>query len=1261
MKQEKSRKLSITLRIKRICHTYFTFIVFLFSIESGLAQSYIYDLAESFESEVWDSASSSSNAIVSSTGEWTVAKNNVRNASYAQDGVYSLLLATKTHALISPRLDNGAGFLTFHMIKPSGGGRTITIYTSTDKVTWTDWVVAEAVPSEWTEKRVVINDPAVRYISFTTNSNGGVYIDNVKITSAGSQDISVHTYFPENVSQTSATVGGLIETDDAKLILSRGVCYGTNEWIDISFEKVEATGSTGEFSVNLTHLNPGTTYYAKAYAVTSLGVNYGDAVSFTTRPADPPLLYFLQDFNNSNHLPSSEPTTPESIEVPGQGTWIFQGASKSTNSSYIQDGSPSNLRIRKNGAYVITPTLDDGVTYVSFYEGRGDRELTIYKSTDNGENWIRLEVVKTKKVLPNIVYVNSAEVNRIKITNESGNDADIDNLSVSIYPTGTLPAVITSNVTNIGKNHALAGGEVTANGSKSVVERGICWNTEGLPILADNIVNETGGLGSFSMEINNLPAGKTIYLRAYATSRSGTAYGNVVTFTTDPATIPVVETITATNITAETATTGGHIIDSGGAPITMKGVCWSTNNNPAIENDKTRENSNDDNYVSILRNLLPNTQYYYRAYTVNEAGTGYGDVKTFTTRNLSMPSVITSDISDILSYKALGGGTIADTGNAPVTCGLCWNTTGNPTTADVHTVIESDETIFTSTIGKLKGSTTYFVRAYVTNSAGTSYGEEKSFTTLAPLVLYVSPEGNDAIADGSFENPFYSVQKAVDLVQAGDFIYMKGGTYNYSKRINIGTIGATDGGTIYLGTLNGERALLDFSSMSVDPNNQGIRLTGSYWYIYGLDIKGAGDNGLLIERNKPTGGTPDDIKNKTEEGHHNTIEFCSFYDNKDTGLQMKNMAEYNQVINCDSYFNRDLEDGNADGFAPKLSVGTGNYFYGCRAWNNSDDGWDGILYDSDEGFEDDMTTIYENCWAFNNGFLKDGSEGKGNGNGFKLGGSSNMDRRHNVILIRCLAFDNLMKGFDQNHNTGDMFLLNCTGFSNKYLKNKNHFTYKIDEDILAPGKELTLVNCVAVWDGITDPDKSQYTPLRLMEGNRYTCDFLTSASDYVSTDTTGATGARKTDGNLPELPFMHVASGNTKLIDTGTIIGHFNFNGIAIQDPSFNGTLPDLGCFETNGTGSSINEVQDPQKQISRLIIYPQPATDRFTVNIPDALSQTRFKLYLFNPDGTQAFQTVFSGVNAIINRDNLSSGIYLAVVIDEGSGRKYSAKLVLK
>lgn len=148
------------------------------------AQSYTYQ-AESFENEAWASAGSSSNTIVASTGSWMVAKNNIQNNSVsAQDGSYSLILATKTNALISPILDDGAGILKYYVSKPTGGGRTISVSTSIDKIQWSDNIEELSVPSEWTEREVVINDENVRYIRFQTSSNGGVYLDNISVTRA---------------------------------------------------------------------------------------------------------------------------------------------------------------------------------------------------------------------------------------------------------------------------------------------------------------------------------------------------------------------------------------------------------------------------------------------------------------------------------------------------------------------------------------------------------------------------------------------------------------------------------------------------------------------------------------------------------------------------------------------------------------------------------------------------------------------------------------------------------------------------------------------------------------------------------------------------------------------------------------------------------------------------------------------------------------------------------------------------------------------
>ena len=341
--------------------------------------------------------------------------------------------------------------------------------------------------------------------------------------------------------------------------------------------------------------------------------------------------------------------------------------------------------------------------------------------------------------------------------------------------------------------------------------------------------------------------------------------------------------------------------------------------------------------------------------------------------------------------------------------------------------------------------------------------------------IFVSPDGNDN-NPGTIELPLKSIPAAVSIVQLGDTIYVRGGIYLLS---DTDKISITKSGNVnskyYLFAYNEERPILDFSSMTISSTNRAVTLSGSYWHIKGIDIKGAGDNGMNIS------------------GSYNIIEFCSFYENHDTGLQLGGGASNNQIINCDSYFNSDPAQGNADGFAPKLNVGSNNYFYGCRAWQNSDDGWDGYLRPSN-----DVSTILENCWCFSNGYLSDGSPSSGNGNGYKMGGSDNKDLMHNFTLKNCVAFDNRVKGFDQNNNKGSMTLYNCSGY-------RNGTNYSITT-ALDSSKTAILINNLALGTyGSLAGFVNQQT-------NSWMSPFNVTNDDFVSIDTLGVRGPRNADG-----------------------------------------------------------------------------------------------------------------------------------------------------
>jgi photosystem II stability/assembly factor-like uncharacterized protein len=188
-------------------------------------------------------------------------------------------------------------------------------------------------------------------------------------------------------------------------------------------------------------------------------------------------------------------------------------------------------------------------------------------------------------------------------------------------------------------------------------------------------------------------------------------------------------TSSITNINFNSALSGGNIIDDGGNAITARGVCWSLSQNPTITDSKTNEGTGIGSFSSSITGLNPNTKYYVRAYATNSLGTAYGNQDSLTT-SASIPILSTTSISNITSTSATSGGNITSDGGATVTArGVCWSICQNPTTANNKTTDGTGTGSFTRNITGLIPNTTYYVRAYATNSVGTAYGDEKSFTT----------------------------------------------------------------------------------------------------------------------------------------------------------------------------------------------------------------------------------------------------------------------------------------------------------------------------------------------------------------------------------------------------------------------------------------------------------------------------------------------------------------------------------------------------
>jgi uncharacterized protein (TIGR02145 family) len=217
-----------------------------------------------------------------------------------------------------------------------------------------------------------------------------------------------------------------------------------------------------------------------------------------------------------------------------------------------------------------------------------------------------------------------------------------------------IPVLSTIEASEITQTTAESGGSISSDQGLTVMARGVCWSLNATPTVNDDKTIDGAGVGNYVSSMNNLLSGTSYFVRAYATNSAGTGYGSAIWFTTLPATIPILATDTVNAITQTTAICGGNIFSDGSSPIIARGVCWSTDTNPNLTNEKTLNGTGIGSFESVITGLTPSTPYYVCAYATNIAGTGYGDVLPFTSKPDSISEV--TDIDGNI-YEAVKIGT----------------------------------------------------------------------------------------------------------------------------------------------------------------------------------------------------------------------------------------------------------------------------------------------------------------------------------------------------------------------------------------------------------------------------------------------------------------------------------------------------------------------------------------------------------------------------------------------------------------------------
>jgi hypothetical protein len=302
-----------------------------------------------------------------------------------------------------------------------------------------------------------------------------------------------------------------------------------------------------------------------------------------------------------------------------------------------------------------------------------------------------------------------------------------------------------------------------------------------------------------------------------------------------------------------------------------------------------------------------------------------------------------------------------------------------------------------------------------TSSAGTDSGsggkacQSNEDWTPQAEDLWISPSGDDSNA-GTEDSPKKNLTAAISAWSSGKTIWVTAGTYSYNAPISISSGGSAAGSLRISGVTGGAKPVIDFSGEPRASNNdgeRGIQLSGSYVHLRYLEIQEAADNCVYVT------------------GSNNVLEWLTVHECQDTGVQLSNGAADNQVLNVDSFLNADPTGENADGFAPKLSIGQNNYFCGTRSYHNSDDGYD--CWAAGDG----SPVTFEYCWAF--GQPGPTATSQSDGNGFKLGSPADRASGGNAAhqLISCFAFENRGTGFTANgNNSGDITCTNCGAWGN---------------------------------------------------------------------------------------------------------------------------------------------------------------------------------------------------------------------------------------
>ncbi len=536
--------------------------------------------------------------------------------------------------------------------------------------------------------------------SYATNSEGTAYGQVLSFVTPALSVPELTTKQPIVTTLNSATSGGYVTSSGGMEMFSIGIVWNTsgNPTVD-SNEGITSNGTElGGFLCEMTGLVPATHYYIRAYATNSYGTGYGNEVSlFINEHACPFLTSFVDERDGNLY---------NTVLVDDE-CWMAE------NLKYLPWFIASDNYDAKYYAYGYT-----GYSIAEAQETGNYHTYGVLYSLDAANNacpsgW-HLPGDDEWTDLSNYLISNGYNYDESTVGNKIAKSMAAQNFWSTATNEGAIGNILLDN--NQSGFTALPGGEHYFDSFGSLGTAGYWWTSNQAM---------SGSHYYRGLYFNNDELNRNYEYDSKAMS--------VRCLKND--TLPIIHTTIISDLFQTFASSGGNIEYSGGDDIVSRGIVWSIQQNPTLENNDgfTIDGTGSGEFTSFLSELLPETTYYVRSYATNSVGTQYGEQLDFISAIVASPTITTSEIVDLTHNSATSGGFVIVVDDLNVIArGLVWSTQPNPDILvnEGITVENIGTGNFVSLLDGLYPSTTYYVRAYVTLNQGTAYGQEISFETL---------------------------------------------------------------------------------------------------------------------------------------------------------------------------------------------------------------------------------------------------------------------------------------------------------------------------------------------------------------------------------------------------------------------------------------------------------------------------------------------------------------------------------------------------